>query len=205
MPQTLRFTILLVGLLSLYGCGDSATVPAEQEEIIATTQEGGDTSMQVMQLDYLDLDLPERHYLVFRQELSLLDMNGFLGMESEALSVAATRAGVAATGPMTTLTYAWDTERGWGDAAVALPVAAGTQLPPYVTITLPASKAIALDFRGTYDALSAIHYSLNEELMRRGVQPVFPCIEEYPVGPLQVQDPNDFETRIIYPYTTTAQ
>jgi effector-binding domain-containing protein len=205
MPQAFRFTAILACLISLYSCGDAATAPAEQEEILSTSIEGGDTSVQVMQLDYQDLDLPERHYLVFRQELSLLDMNGFLGMESEALSVAATKAGIPATGPMTTLTYAWDVDRGWGDAAVALPVAAGTKLPPYVTITLPATKAIALDFKGTYEALSAMHYSLNEELNRRALKPVLPSIEEYTVGPLQVQDPNEFQTRLIYSYSTPAQ
>jgi len=205
MPLALRFTAILVCLISLYSCSDAASVSAEKEEVLSTSIEGGDTSVQVMQLDYLDLDLPERHYLVFRQELSLLDMNGFLGMESEALSVAATKAGVAATGPMTTLTYDWDIKRGWGDAAVALPVPAGTKLPPYVTITLPVVKAIALDFKGTYDALSIMHVSLNQELMRRGLKPLLPSIEEYTVGPLQVQDPNDFQTRIIYSYTTPDQ
>jgi hypothetical protein len=204
MAPLIRCSLLIVSLISLYSCGD-APAAEEKEEVISTSIEGGDTSVQVRQLDYLDLDLPKRHYLVFRQELSFLDMNGFLGMESEALSVAATKAGIIATGPMTTLTYAWDTRRGWGDAAVALPVAAGTKLPPYVTITLPPAKAIALDFKGTYDALSAMHYGLNAELMRRSLQPVLPSIEEYPVGPLQVEDPNDFETRIIYPYTTPAQ
>jgi len=205
MPQALRFIVILGCLISFYSCGDAATATAEKEEILSTTLEGGDTSVQVMKLNYLDLDLPERHYLVFRQELSFQDMNGFLGMESEALSVAATRGGISATGPMTTLTYAWDTDRGWGDAAVALPVAAGTKLPPYVTITLPATKAIALDFKGTYDALSPMHISLDQELKRRGLAHALPSIEEYTVGPLQVQDPNDFETRIIYPYTTPAQ
>jgi effector-binding domain-containing protein len=205
MPQALRFTLFLVCLISFYSCGDTATVPAEKEEILSTSLEGGDTTIQVMQLDYIELDLPERQYLVFRQELSFLDMNGFLGMESEALSVAATRGGIAATGPMTTLTYAWDVDRGWGDAAVALPVAAGTKLPPYVTITLPATKAIALTFKGTYDALSAMHVSLDQELKRRGLQHALPSIEEYTVGPLQAEDPNDFETRIIYPYTIPAQ
>ncbi|WP_020570570.1 hypothetical protein [Neolewinella persica] len=205
MFQALRFTVLLFCLISFYSCGDATKVPAEEEEILSTTLEGGDTSVQVMKLDYIDLDLPERHYLVFRQELSFLDMNGFLGMESEALSVAATKGGIVATGPMTALIYVWDTDRGWGDAAVALPVAAGTKLPPYVTITLPATKAIALDFKGTYEALSAMHVSLDQELKRRGLEHALPSIEEYTVGPLQAEDPNDFETRIIYPYIIPAQ
>ncbi|MEM9931580.1 MAG: hypothetical protein AAF840_17370, partial [Bacteroidota bacterium] len=176
MRPTFRYCFCLFPLILLFSCSDSSD-SATEETVLETQTTGGDTAVSVLQLEYLDLDLEDRHYLVFRQELSFQDINGFLAMESEALSVAATKAGVVATGPMTTLTYAWDTERGWGDAAVALPVAAGTKLPPYVTITLPASKAIALEMKGAYDALSAMHVSLDEELKRRGLKPVYPSIE----------------------------
>jgi len=200
----IRLSILVVLGLSLFYCRGEQSGQAE-EEIISKEIAGGDTTTQVMKLDYLEMELPERHYLVFRQELAFPDINGFFGMESEALSMAATKAGVVATGPMSALTYDWDTERKWGDGPVALPVSAGTKLPPYVTISLPANKAIALEWTGTYDRMSAMHVSLDQELHRRGVKPVYPSIEEYPVGPLQVADPHDFQTRIIYAYETPAQ
>lgn len=204
MSHAIRLSILIALSLSMFHCRGEQSGQAE-EEIISQEITGGDTTAQVIQLDYQELDLPDRHYLVFRQELAFPDINGFFGMEGEALSAAATRAGVVATGPMSSLTYKWDTERGWGDVAVALPVAEGTQLPPYVTITLPAGKAIALEWTGTYDRLSAMHVSLDQELRRRGLKPVYPSVEEYPVGPLQVADPHDFQTRIIYAYETPAQ
>jgi len=72
-------------------------------------------------------------------------------------------------------------------------------LPPYVNITLPANKAIALEMRGSYSALSAMHVALGQELNRRGLKQVLPGIEEYPVGPQQTADENEFVTRIIYP------
>lgn len=200
MPNIVLYCVLS-GALLLTAC----TGEAPATGIIDQREEGGDSTVVVTQLEYLDLELPERHYLVFRQELSLLDMNGFLAMESEALSVAATKANVVATGPLTSLFYAWDTERGWGDAAVALPVAAGTQLPPYVTVTLPATRALALDMDGPYDATSAVHVALARELSRRGLDPVAPSVEEYPVGPLQTSDESAFRTRIIYPYASPAQ
>lgn len=204
MSKIIRLSVLVALCLSLFHCQGEQTGQAE-EEVIAKEITGGDTTTQVMQLDYLELDLPERYYLVFRQELAFPDINGFFGMEGEALSMAATKAGVVATGPMSTLIYEWDTERGWGDVAVALPVTKETHLPPYVTITLPANKAIALEWAGTYDRMSAMHVSLDQELQRRNLKPVYPSIEEYPVGPLQVADPHDFQTRIIYAYETLAQ
>jgi len=201
MRTSFKFLIFSAILLLSFACGKSGDV----KEVISKTTEGGDTSVQSVQLEYLDLELPERHYLVFRQELALQDVNGFFGMETEALSVAATKAGVVATGPMTAFTYAWDTQRGWSDVAVALPVAPGTKLPPYVTIALPATKAIALDMNGSYSALSAMHVALDQELKRRNLKPALPSIEEYPVGPQQAADENDFVTRIIYPYESTEK
>jgi len=188
-------------ILFFFACQSSGDV----KEIVSKEVIGGDSTLQSRQLEYLDLDLPDRHYLVFRQELALQDVNGFFGMETEALSVAATKAGVVATGPMTAFTYAWDTKRGWADVAVALPVAKDTKLPPYVTISLSATKAIALDMNGSYSALSAMHVALDQELKRRNLKPTLPSIEEYPVGPQQVADENDFVTRIIYQYESTEQ
>lgn len=187
-------------------CGQDPGPQAGDVVATETRIVSGDTVVSdAVQLNYLDLELPERHYAVLRQELSLLDVNGFFGMETEALSTAATKAGVVATGPYSALTYEWDTERGWADVAVALPVAKGTQLPPYVTITLPATKALALDMAGSYQALSVMHVALDQELKRRGLRPTLPAIEEYPVGPLQTSDENEFRTRIIYPYASPAQ
>lgn len=199
MPTIVRLANCFAFFLLLCTCGPAQTAT---EEVLATNQEGGDTTITTRQLEYLDLELPERYYLVFRQELSLLDVNGFFGMESEALALAATRAGIVATGPMTAFTYEWDTERGWSDVAVALPVTQATKLPPYVTITLPATKALALDMAGAYDALSAMHVALGSELNRRGLKATLPAIEVYEVGPLQSSDPDAFRTRIIYPYAT---
>ena len=198
------FCLICISVLcSLFaGCGPEPG----GEEVIERKRVGGDTVVtDVRQLDYLDLNLPSRYYLVFRQELSLLDVNGFFGMESEALTVAAAKAGIEATGPFSVLTYEWDTERGWADVAVALPVRADTRLPPYVTIELPATKALALDLEGDYEQLSVMHVTLDRELARRGLRPRLPAVEEYAVGPLQTNDPDEFRTRLIYPYESPAQ
>lgn len=197
---------MTIALLTVCCFACNSTAPETAEETILSKEiEGGDTTSRVTELEYLELDLPERHYLVFRQDLSLLDMNGFLGMESDALNKAAKEAGLTTTGPSTSLFYEWDTDRGWGDAAVALPVAAGTSLPPYVTIALPPQKAIALELDGPYDGLTAMHYALDAELKRRGLTAAKPSIEEYVVGPLDTKDPTQFKTRLIYTYENPEQ
>lgn len=193
-------------LLVLVSCGSPASpdTPAE-EEIVSVQQEGGDSTAQVLELEFRDLELPARHYLVFRQELNLLDMNGFLAMESEALALAVAKAGVQPTGYPVNLFYGWDTDRGWGDAAVAVPVTADTKLDPYVTITLPASNALMVQMEGSYERLSVMHYALNDEINRLGYKPLPPSIEEYVVGPADTDNPDEFITRIYYNYEIPAE
>lgn len=207
------FHPLYLSILSclLIACGETtspevaATVnTSASESIVSVTQAGGDTTARTLAVDIQEIDLPERYYLVFRQELDLRDMNGFLAMESDALSEAFATAGLTPTGPTTALFYAWDTDRGWGDAAVALPVDADTRLLPYARISLPARLALMLEMRGSYERLSVMHYALNEALQSRGYQPVPPSIEEYIVGPADGKSPEEFITRIYYPYEIPA-
>lgn len=189
---------IAIALTTLWSC-TNGSVP-DEGEIVATNTEGGDSTETLLQLNFQDLELADRYYLVFRQELPFAEMNGFLALEGKRLANEVLDAGVEPLGPLSSLFYAWDTEAGMGDAAVAIQVAENTELPPYVTVKIPATRALALDLDGSYQRLSAFHVGLGEELKRRGLRPVTPSIEEYYVGPLQTRDPNEFRTKIIYPY-----
>lgn len=201
----MRLFYLLLVCTGLYACGDVTPATEDAEQIISVEQTGGDTTTRNLELAFFDLDLPVLNYLVFRQELALQDMNGFLAIESDSLARKAKRAGLEPIGPPVSLFYGWDAERAWGDAAVGMPVRPGQTLPPYVRIDLPATKALMLEMEGSYDRLSVMHYSLNEEIARRGVKPVPPSIEEYVVGPADTDNPDEFRTRIYYRYETPAE
>ncbi|NJC25221.1 GyrI-like domain-containing protein [Neolewinella antarctica] len=188
----LTFCLLLVLVTS---CNQS-DVPTTADGV----REGGDSTTQTLEVAYVDLELPDRTYLVFRQELSFQDVNGFIAIETDSLVRKSERAGVPPAGPATLLTYGWDTERGRGDVAVALPVEVGTTLSPYATVIMPAGPALSVEFAGSYDRLSAYHYALGQELANRGLRPLIPSIEEYVVGPTDTRDAGQFRTRIIYPY-----
>lgn len=197
----LRPLLLTLVLLLLLTCGTDQTTPgtaAATSGTVTPTVAGGDTTARVVSLDFQDVDLPERHYLVFRQRLPLVDMAGFLAMEAKKLGEAAGAKSVVITGPPTALFYDWDTDSRMGEAAVALPVAAGTKLPPYVTVTLPAQRGISLDMAGPYDGIGAMHYGLESEINRRGLTADLPTVEEYLVGPGDTDDPAEFVTRITY-------
>lgn len=168
----------------------------------AVTTEGGETTTQELSLEFMDLDLPAKSYAVFRQELSFRDVNGFLAIEGDSMMRKMTRANIEPLGSMTTLTYVWDTQRGFADVATAIEVEPGTSFPPYAVINFPATKALSVDLEGPYDRLSIYHLALGEELKRRGLIAGPPSFEEYLVGPTETRDADKFRTRITYPYTS---
>jgi len=145
------------------------------------------------------IQLPERHYLVLRERLPLNHMDGFFGIESPILLEKAKIAGIESTGPISALFYEWNTENGIGEAAVALPVTAGSQLPGYVLVTLPSMQAFATNMKGSYVRLNAIYYGLEAQFKLQNLRIGLPTIEEYIRGPLDSVPESNFLTRIIYP------
>lgn len=189
--SVLSLSSLLFLLVCSYACSNAnhAKTPAsEVENEVKTT----DLNTEV-------IELPERHYLVFRQRLPLDNMTGFFGIESQALADAAKAAGIEATGPLTGLFYEWNEEEGIGEAAVALPVKPGTVLGDYVPVTLPAMKAFTATLDGPYTGLGALYFGLAAQFQLQKVSPMTPTLEEYLVGPVDEVDENKFKTRVIHP------
>ncbi len=180
-------TSLLISLVLLVACGSKL-------------EESQSSNSQIKALDISVVDLAERHYLVIRDRLPLAIMTGFLGLESKNLVAAARQAGIEPLGPIAALFYDWDEAAGIGEAAVALPVAAGTSLAPYQLISLPSCKAFAATLQGDYTGLGAIHYGLNTQFQaQKTLQPMAPSIEEYIKGPTDGVAESDFVTRVLYP------
>ncbi len=196
--RSFRTYCLLCLTYGLLGCGGDSAGPAEV--VVATVTDAGDSISRTISLNYRAEELPERHYLILRKELSLTDMKVFLANESQALLAKAAAAGIQPLGPPSHLFYSWEPEKGWGDAAVALPVAAKVELPPYLNLSLPVTPALTLEFDGSYEALPALHYALGTELSRRSLHASKPSIEEHLVGPADSVPASNYRTRLIYPH-----
>ncbi|MEM9835879.1 MAG: hypothetical protein AAF828_05225 [Bacteroidota bacterium] len=186
-----RLTLLLCVFVvaSPFGCNN-----ANKEAI-----DGEQTSVVERTVDTELVELPEQYYLVLRERLPLDNMTGFFGIEAQALVDAANAAGIQALGPVTGLFYEWNEAEGIGEAAVALPVAPGTQLGSYVGITLPRARAFSAKLEGPYTGLGAVHYGLSAQFEINQVRPGVPTREEYIVGPVDGVGEGDFKTRVLYP------
>jgi hypothetical protein len=188
-PHYLSLLLLALLLACGYSCNNVNDAKTQQAE----------SKIKTTDLNTEVIDLPERHYLVFRQRLPLDNMTGFFGIESKVLADAAKAAGIEPTGPLTGLFYEWNEEEGIGEAAIALPVKPGTVLGNYVPVTLPAMKAFAATLDGSYTGLGALYFGLAAQFQLQKVNAMTPTLEEYLVGPVDGVGESQFKTRVIHP------
>ena len=97
------------------------------------------------------------------------------------------------------LYYTWDTTAGTADVAIAVQLREAPLNPGnYSFITIPASKAILVDFYGSYDKLGAAHDALHQYAKEKGLKLKYPAIEEYVGDPGTETDPNKVLTKVYY-------
>jgi effector-binding domain-containing protein len=97
------------------------------------------------------------------------------------------------------LYYTWDTAAGTTDVAIAarlkvVPASSGS----YSVITIPASRALLVDFYGPYDKMGIAHDAIHRYAKEKGLKLKFPAIEEYVGDPGAEADPNKVLTKVYY-------
>jgi DNA-binding transcriptional MerR regulator len=70
---------------------------------------------------------------------------------------------------------------------------------PIEAATLPATRALVLLHQGPYSELSRSYRLMSEVMREHGLTPAGDPIERYLTDPDETPDPNDFETRIVWP------
>lgn len=143
------------------------------------------------------VDFATHFYVAIRAEIDVTGIQTFY--ESSFRKIMDT--GVKIEGGFPTgLYYTWDMENMKSDMAAAIPVAKGT-LPPEGTklITLPAGKALLINFYGDYQNIGAAHELMETYLLANDLEFKGPAIEEYVTDPETESDPNKWLTKVIYP------
>ena len=97
------------------------------------------------------------------------------------------------------LYYTWDTTAGTTDVGIAVrlketPKTSGS----YSVITIPASKALVVDYYGPYDKMGVAHDAIHKYAKDKGLKPTYPAIEEYVGDPGVETDPNKVLTKVYY-------
>lgn len=101
--------------------------------------------------------------------------------------------------PPTGLYYSWDTTTLKTNMAIAIPVTGTPKATDgYTVLTVPASKAIAVNYYGPYEAIELAHTALKKHIADKGLKVKKPAIEEYVGDPGAEKDPAKVLTKVYY-------
>ena len=103
------------------------------------------------------------------------------------------------TGPPSGLFFTWDTNADSTDLAIAIPVKdASMASGDYTALTIERSKAVMVDFYGSYDRTDVAHDAIKKYIKEKGLIAKSPAIEEYITDPAIEKDPNKVLTKVYY-------
>jgi effector-binding domain-containing protein len=149
--------------------------------------------------DVKEMNFPSTTYALYRQVVKMNEIQKFFALNLQPIFSEIQKSGVT-PGVPTGLYYSWDKEKQETDLAAAIPVPAGTTMnEPTITIeTINASKALFIDYYGSYDKLSTAYESFDKYLADKNLKQKFPVIEQYITDPQTEPDPSKWQTKIIF-------
>lgn len=147
-----------------------------------------------------EVDFPATYYLVKRATVAMKDMGTHFQTVMPEVGMAFANAGLEMAGTPSGLFYSWDEEQQNSDLAIGIPAAAGSTLDGLEAISLPAGRALQIDYVGPYEGTGAAHEAMYAYLGANGLEADVPAIERYLAdpGPETETDPNKWMTQIVY-------
>lgn len=143
-----------------------------------------------------DVQFEEHTYATIRKTISWSEMHDFFGKSYDSLGKAA---GPRISGAPVGIYYKWDTEKQQADVAAGFPVSGSEAVKGAGMITVPASNAYMVAYKGAYSGSGKAHDALGKHVADAG-KTQGPVIEEYVVSPAQEADSNKWVTNIYYLY-----
>ncbi len=146
------------------------------------------------------VDLPEMHFVMNRQEVSFPDIQQFYVNNLGALFGKVQKAGVEMSEDRmpSGLFFKWMPEQGSTDMAAAIPIKEAATIKGATTYTIPAKKALQIDYYGDYNATENAHNAMADYMNDYGLLQDSPVIEEYVTDPSTEKDPGKWLTKITY-------
>ncbi len=109
------------------------------------------------------------------------------------------RAKVEVAGVPSGIYYTWDEKKMETDMAAAVGIKGDMKATSGMEIiTLPASKALTIEYKGGYSKMGDAHMAMGSHMKNNKLEFVAPVIEEYYSGPGTETDSNKWMTKIIY-------
>ncbi len=145
-----------------------------------------------------EVDIPEKNYIAIRQEIKMDNVQQFYSRNLPSLFGKVTAAGIEMDGMPGGLFYKWDETNGTTDMAASIPIKEAMSVAGASLETIPAGRAIQVDYYGDYDGSAQAHYAIDEYMQDYGILSNVPIVEEYVTDPTVEKDPKKWLTKITY-------
>jgi effector-binding domain-containing protein len=145
-----------------------------------------------------EVDIEKRYFVMKRKEVSFDNIQQFYAQNLGSLFGSIQSVGLEMKGMPCGLYFSYDEIAQKTDMAAAIPVKKDIRIDGVANHTIPAGKAIQLDYRGDYNNLSLAHTAIDEYMKDRSLFTNPPVVEEYITDPGQEEDPEQWLTKISY-------
>ncbi len=153
----------------------------------------------VKKYDVQPMNFPATTFALIRQQVKWTDLSSFFAEHLPLVFQEAQNVN-ARPGTATGLIYEWNEKNQQADIAAAVPVDAGTKIEsPLVQATdIPASKALFVNFYGSYEKLPDAYNSIRQYISDNKLKEKTPSIEQYISGPANEKDTSKWMTKIVF-------
>lgn len=158
----------------------------------------GDVNREYKGFKVTTVELPERQYVAVRGNLAMTAIPAFMGQHFGHISGELTKANLATDGAPSGLYFVWDEKNGTTEMAAGIPVKTPAAIPNTEVISVPAGKALLIDYYGPYDGLMNAHLAMDEFSQATGAKTKVPVIEEYITDPQSEPDSKKWLTKVYY-------
>ena len=150
-------------------------------------------------------DLPERNFIMSRDNISVKDIKQFYISNLGSLFNAVQKAGVEMDGMPSGLFFDFDEQKGMTDMGAAIPVADRIKIENTISLNIPEGPGLVIDHYGDYAGLTKTHHAMVAYMRDRGLINNAPVVEEYLSDPEQEKDPSKVLTKVYYYLADTGK
>lgn len=147
----------------------------------------------------------KKNYVMNRQVVKIENIQQFYTQNLGAIFMKAQGEELEMDGMPSGLFYAWNESNGTTDMAAAIPLKEPTNIPGFISQTLPDGKAVQVDYYGDLTKTAQAHEAIDAFMKDHGLLVNYPVVEEYVTDPTTEKDQSKWLTKITYYVINSTQ